>query len=76
MGVRGGPLAFWIAGLVLFPGCPQRRERLGPGVAVGVRAGGRAAGVITRALLVGGIYLIDSGSVSAVDDDAAGLVWR
>ena len=33
-----------------------------------------AAGVITRALLVGGIDLLDWGSVGAVDGDAIGLV--
>ena len=64
---RGSPLSFWIPVLVLFPGGPQRRERLGPGAAIGVRIGGRAAGVTTRALLVGGVDLLDFGSVGAVD---------
>jgi hypothetical protein len=40
----------------------------------GIRVGGRAAGVITRTLLVGGICLLDLGSVGTVDCGAIGLV--
>ena len=77
MGLGRSPLSFWIPVLVVFPGSTQRRESLGPGAAVGVRIGGRAAGgVITRALLVGGIRLLDLGSIDAVNGDADGLVWR
>ena len=64
MSVRGSPLSFWIPVLVLFPGDSQRRERLVPG----------AAGVIMCAPVVGGICLLDLGSVSAVDGGSAGLV--
>jgi len=74
MGTGGGPLSFWIPVLVLIPGSSQQRDRLGPGAAVGVRGGGRAAAVIVCALVVGGIGLLHLGSVSAADGDSAGLV--
>ena len=76
MGVRGCPLSLWIPVSVLFPGGPQRRKRPVPGTAVGTRMGCRARGVITPALLVGGICLLDLGSVSSVDGRAIGLVER
>ena len=74
MGLGGSPISLWIAGLVLFPGGSQRRERLGPGAAIGVRIVGRAGGVTTRALLVGGVDLLNCGSIGAVDAYATGLV--
>ena len=65
MGVRSSPLPFWIPVLVLFPGGPQRRERLGPRVAVGVTVGRRvAACAVTSAFPVGGIYPLDLQSVA------------
>ena len=63
MGAGSSPLPFGIPVLVFFPGGPQRRERLGPGPR-SVRVGG---GRGPRALLVGGVYLLDLGSVGAVD---------
>ena len=74
MGAGSGPLLFWIPDLVLFPGGTQRRERLGPGVAVVLRLGGLAAGAVTRALVMGGIYLLDLGSIGAVNGNTVGLV--
>ena len=76
MGLRGSPLSFWIPVLVLFPGGTQRWEGSGPGAAVGACIGGRARGVTARALLVGGVHLLDFGSVGAVGGNAIGLVQR
>ncbi len=63
MGLRSSPLSFWIPVLMLFPGA-----------ALGARIGGHAVGVITRALLVDGICLLDLGSAGAVDGNAIGMV--
>jgi hypothetical protein len=54
---------------VLLPDGPQRRERLGPGGAVGVRgrSGDLVARGVTRSLSVSGICLLNLGSVGAVD---------
>ena len=72
MGERSGPLPFWIPVFVFFPGGPHRRERLGPGAAVGV--GGRGVRGVTRALPMGGIYPLDLGSVGVMDGVAVGRV--
>jgi hypothetical protein len=50
MGARSSPLPFRIPVLVLFPGGPQRRERLGPGVVIAVSVRARAVGAVTGAL--------------------------
>jgi hypothetical protein len=73
MGLRSSPLPFWIAVFVLFPGGPQRGESLGPGVTVaassgvtvGVTVGDRVVRAVTGASPVGGIYLLNLGSVGA-----------
>jgi hypothetical protein len=69
MGDRSSPLPFWIPVLVFSPSGPQRRERLGPGVAVGVGVRG-----VARALPVSGIYPLDLDSVGVMDGVAAGRV--
>jgi hypothetical protein len=73
MGDRSNTLPFWIPVFVFFPGGPQRRERLSPGVAVGVN-GSRAGGTLVRGLPVGGIYLFDSGPVGLIGGIAVSWV--
>ena len=74
MGLGGSPISLWIAGLVLFPGGSERRERRSPGTTIGLRIDGRAGGATTRALPVGGVDLLNCRSIGAVDAYATGLV--